>query len=268
MKKQIFKALTLIFALALIFALPMSAEDYKTGDMNGDGVVNTDDAIYLLRHVLNKEQYELACNHNLTSHKAKAATCTEGGWEAYETCSRCNYNTYKEIPALGHDEIAVQEKAATCTDIGYTTHVICSRCDYKVGYSEISAKGHNYKNGKCTGCGENYPDFIQYSEGLKFTSNGDGTCYVSGIGTCTDTDVVIPTISPAGNSVTSIGDYAFYGCSKLTSITFKDTSTWYRTTNSSNWQNKTGGTQTSVTNSSTNATYFTSNYYNYYWYKK
>ena len=64
MKKQIFKVLTLIFALALVFVLPMSAEEYLTGDMNGDGVVNTDDAIYLLRHVLNKEQYELACNHN------------------------------------------------------------------------------------------------------------------------------------------------------------------------------------------------------------
>ena len=49
MKKQLFKVLTLIFVLALLFALPMSAEDYLTGDMNGDGVVNTDDAIYLLQ---------------------------------------------------------------------------------------------------------------------------------------------------------------------------------------------------------------------------
>lgn len=35
-----------------------------------------------------------------------------------------------------------------------------------------------------------------------------------------------------------------------------------------NWQNKTGGTQTSVTDPSTNATYFKETYYNYYWYKK
>ena len=70
-----------------------------------------------------------------------------------------------------------------------------------------------------------------------------------------------------GDSVTSIGDYAFDYCNSLTSITFSDTSTWYRTTSSSNCYNKTGGTQTSVTNSSTNATYFKSTYEDYYWYK-
>ena len=70
-----------------------------------------------------------------------------------------------------------------------------------------------------------------------------------------------------GNSVTSIGSRAFYGCTSLTSITFKDTSTWYKTTDVSDWSDKTGGTSTSVTNSSTNATYFQSTYCNYYWYK-
>ena len=66
------------------------------------------------------------------------------------------------------------------------------------------------------------------------------------------------------DSVTSIGDYAFRGCTGLTSIVFEDTTTWYRTTSSS----YTGGTRTSVTNSSTNATYFKSTYYDYYWYKE
>ncbi len=75
------------------------------------------------------------------------------------------------------------------------------------------------------------------------------------------TSVVIP------DSVTSIGYKAFYNCNKLTSITFKDTSTWYRTTSSSNWENKAGGTETDVTKPSDNAKYFTSTYYNYYWYK-
>ena len=70
-----------------------------------------------------------------------------------------------------------------------------------------------------------------------------------------------------GNSVTSIGDLAFYNCDSLTSITFADMSNWYRTNNSTNWENKTGGTQTDLTNASTNATYFTDTYKDYYWYK-
>lgn len=70
-----------------------------------------------------------------------------------------------------------------------------------------------------------------------------------------------------GNGVTSIGNGAFYGCNSLTSITFKDTSTWYRTTSSTDWENKMGGTETSVTSPSNNATYFKSTYDDYYWYK-
>ena len=58
------------------------------------------------------------------------------------------------------------------------------------------------------------------------------------------------------NFILPIGSAAFYNCSSLTSITFEDTSTWYRTTSYANWKDKTGGTQTSVTTPSTNATYF------------
>ncbi len=61
-----------------------------------------------------------------------------------------------------------------------------------------------------------------YSEGLEYTSKGDGTCTVSGIGTCTDTEVVIPSVSPAGDTVTGIGYSAFSGCSCLTSITIPE----------------------------------------------
>lgn len=56
------------------------------------------------------------------------------------------------------------------------------------------------------------------SQGLEFTSNGDGTCTVTGIGTCSDSVVVVPERSPEGDLVTSIGDMAFWGCLDVTKI--------------------------------------------------
>ncbi len=47
-----------------------------------------------------------------------------------------------------------------------------------------------------------------YSEGLAFRSNGDGTCAVSGIGSCTATCILIPPKSPTGDTVTEILPYA------------------------------------------------------------
>ena len=56
------------------------------------------------------------------------------------------------------------------------------------------------------------------SKGLEFTSNGNGTCYVSGMGSCRDSFVVIPRVSPDGDRVVGIGEYAFRNCTYLRSI--------------------------------------------------
>lgn len=47
------------------------------------------------------------------------------------------------------------------------------------------------------------------SKGLEFKSLGNGTCYVSGMGSCTDSFVILPEISPYGEKVIGVGDYAF-----------------------------------------------------------
>ena len=82
-----------------------------------------------------------ALNHDLTQVEAKAPTCTEIGWDAYEECSRCGYTTYAEKAALGHAEIEHEAKAPTCTEIGWDAYVTCSRCDYTT-YAEKAELGH------------------------------------------------------------------------------------------------------------------------------
>ena len=60
-KGRAFHFVALAMAIAIIVcAIPMSAVEYSVGDMNGDGTVNSDDAIYLLRHTLDPEKYPLA----------------------------------------------------------------------------------------------------------------------------------------------------------------------------------------------------------------
>ncbi|MBR2335545.1 MAG: leucine-rich repeat protein [Clostridia bacterium] len=52
----------------------------------------------------------------------------------------------------------------------------------------------------------------QGSVGLTYTVVGNGTCYVTGLGTCTDKNVVIPSESPNGDKVVGVADNAFYSC--------------------------------------------------------
>ena len=60
------------------------------------------------------------------------------------------------------------------------------------------------------------------SHGLAFTPIGYKVCVVSGIGTCTDTDLVIPAQSPSGDSVVGIDDQAFIGAYTLTSVSIPE----------------------------------------------
>jgi len=132
-------------------------------------------------------------NHDLKDYAAKAPTCTEPGWDAYEACTRegCSYSTYAEIPASGHSLTHHAAKAATCTEIGWKAYDTCSRCDYTT-YVELPALGHDYQaeiiprtcedDGctlhTCTRCADRYADTIVPHCGHwygEWSANGDGT---------------------------------------------------------------------------------------------
>ena len=148
------------------------------------------------------EKYGNALGHDIEHHAGQPATCTEKGWKAYVTCKRdgCDYSTYKEIPALGHTG-----GTATCTE-----QATCSVCGEKYG----NLAKHDYKNGICTSCGD-----IYVSEGLAYALNSEGNGYsMTGIGECVDKNIYIP-FEYNSKPVTNIGDYAFYGCTGVTSVT-------------------------------------------------
>ena len=128
----------------------------QSGNVDGKGGVTSDDAIYLLRYTLAPNTYPLlSCDHNLISHEAKSATCTEIGWEAYTKCLKCNFTTYEELPALGHDITEYESKAPSCTSIGWDAYESCSRCEYST-YVEKDILTHTYVNGACFVCGASY----------------------------------------------------------------------------------------------------------------
>ena len=114
-------------------------------------------------------------NHDLVHHDAKAPTCTEIGWNAYDACQRegCTYTTKVEIPALKHKLVHHDAKAPTCTETGWEEYDTCSRCDYttKVELPALKHKlvHHDAKAPTCTEIGWNEYDACQ-REGCDYTT--------------------------------------------------------------------------------------------------
>ena len=200
--------------------------------------------------------------HDYIYHDEKSATCDESGWNAYDTCSRCDYTSFMEIPAY-HTSIesrieTVQEMS--CTEDGITIHIVqCLDC-YEMVSEEThvdKAYGHYFEmtivnEPTCVDIGEGeylcmycgykfYPSLpatghtfnanetscevchINVSEALSYELSDDGTYYiVTGIGTYTGDIVVIPP-SINGVPVKKIGDEAFKNNEKITRVDLPNT---------------------------------------------
>ncbi len=57
-----------------------------------------------------------ALGHDYQHYDAKAPTCEAPGWDAYDTCSRCDYTTYSELATVDHDDADNDGKCDMCGD--------------------------------------------------------------------------------------------------------------------------------------------------------
>ena len=104
-----------------------------------------------------------ALDHNLEKIEKEEATCTEGGYEGYWSCTNCQkffadeggtteISGAIEIPSQGHVLEKTERKEATCTEGGYESYWKCKTCQKLFADEggtkeisspvEISAQGH------------------------------------------------------------------------------------------------------------------------------
>ena len=164
-------------------------------------------------------------------------SCTEDGYTLH-TCSLCNEQYTDQITkAFGHDyKESVQDtfcnqfqkKLFECSvchhsyDEPFETHGTIHTYVSTITYPDRENKG--YTTHKCQNCTESYVDSytdpVDFSVGLDYTKKSGGY-YVSGIGSCKDTDVIIPAKSEQGYTVIGIAENAFAD-TNVRSITVSD----------------------------------------------
>ena len=166
-------------------------------------------------------------------------TCSENGVEAHYKCSVCNKvfkdDEHKTETTLDELTIAINPTAHNfgewIKNEGADTHTRV--CSFNSEHTETEnchgGKATCIEQATCSVCGEKYGKLAKHDyqdgvcivcgKGLEYSLNSDGNGYtVTGIGTCTDTELIIPSEYNA-KPVTSIGDNAFERCTGLTSVT-------------------------------------------------
>ena len=204
MKKRFIRALTLGFTLISLAACQMGGNSHsKEHSSSSDSSVPTSAPSNLHTHtpgeVVEEQRVEATClndgtynavvycttchavlsnqrktipakGHDLVHHDGQPATCTEDGWNEYDTCKNCNYTTYKSIPATGHVDIVTREEnrvEPTCTQNGtydLVYYCIHDGLIYKTAHLTIPALGHTlvHHEGKKATCTE--PGYREYDE--------------------------------------------------------------------------------------------------------
>ena len=146
-------------------------------------------------------------------------TCTSIGY-SLRTCSLCGYKDYKFTRATGHSFVYTATIEQPDCVLDGVKLLSCIKCG-TVKSEAIPARGHSFKNGVCRNCG-----LTEFSQGLEYALNSDGTYYiVTGIGTCTDTELRIPE-EYNGLPVKEVKEGAFYRLDNIVSVNIPRTITF------------------------------------------
>ena len=175
--------------------------------------------------------------HTEVIDKAISATCTSTGLTEGKHCGVCGTTLVSQnTTSMLEHSYSSSVTAPTCTERGYTSYTCGCGESYISDYVDVvdHTDGEWVVNNDetklqllCSVCGKVLAEeeYVKYSEGLDYTLSYNKTYYyVSGIGNCTDTDIVIPS-SYEGKPVKWISTEAFKDCTTITSITIPDSIT-------------------------------------------
>ena len=159
----------------------------------------------------NKEKLQTYANFEEICQKMHKANLNDNTPDdsSSETVSRPDDDSSSGGTSVRDDDSASQKESSSISENDFSSEVV-SIPDEDSSSSETSATDDSSTSEETI---EKTP-----SEGLEYTLSDDGTYYtVADIGSCTDTEIVIPAIYN-NLPVTSIGDYAFHYCDNLTNV--------------------------------------------------
>lgn len=173
--------------------------------------------------VITPQQEIPKLDHTPTVIQGTAPTCEASGVSEGSYCSVCG-ETIKEAAALaplGHNPVKDEGAPPSCLLGGTSDGESCSVCGkVLLEKAELQPLGHDITNGQCSRCDYWFSHLLEYTF-LEETSSYT----VSGTGTCTDTDIVIPS-HYQGFPVTKIGYGAFSNCKDVASVKIPSTVTY------------------------------------------
>lgn len=261
MKNKILRLTLLVLALVMMLTLASCKNDDNPSIIGTSGVETTTTPV---PETTTPPETTTAHVHEY-KETIVAPSCTKAGYTLHLCdCGDQYTDTPTELVAHSYGEW-VTTTAPNCVNEGVQTRT-CTVCGATETQS-VAAVGHKYVDSvikptkttqgytvhTCSVCGNNYSDSYTNatgSVGLSYSQNADGTLTVTGIGLCTDTDIIIYSTNADGKNVTaiaegafagntfiksvylpssviSIGDGAFAGCTALNSITVESENKYF-----------------------------------------